>query len=50
LPNFYNIATQYGGLLVREEVHTTTTFAPYAVKIDSVSTLDDIEPRGAVSG
>ena len=49
-PNVYNVATQYGGMIVREDVHytqTTTTAdgTPVVLEFDYVSTLDDIEPK-----
>lgn len=50
-PNIYNVATQFGGLIVRADVHTTDTTrdpnsdAPLVLEFDYVSTLDSVEPR-----
>lgn len=48
-PSVINIATQYGGIVVREEMHTTQrTTAPdgsnVVVNLDYISTLSSIEP------
>lgn len=49
-PNIYNIATHLGGLVVREDVHSTLTTkdpgsgAPLVVEFDYVSTLDSVDP------
>jgi hypothetical protein len=49
-PNIYNVATQFGGLVVRADVHTTDTTrdpesgAPVVLVLEYVTTLDDVEP------
>lgn len=43
-PNFYNVATHFGGLFVRTESHMTTTAAGLVIEEDNVSTLDGVEP------
>ena len=44
-PNYYFVATQLGGLTVEMETHTTTTIAPYTIKIDDTSTLASLKPK-----
>ena len=48
-PNVYNVATQYGGLMVRQHIDTTTTFtvnnAPFTLTLNYTSTNDAITPR-----
>ena len=48
-PNVYNFATQYGGLIVREDVHQTATVATpegtLVIEFDYQSTVDTIEPE-----
>ncbi len=48
-PNIYNFATQYGGIVVREDVHYTATTrtaegTPVVLEFDYESTLDAITP------
>lgn len=49
-PNIYNIATQFGGLVVREDVHSTFTTTdsgsgtPLVIEFDYVSTVDAVRP------
>lgn len=48
-PNVYNIATQLGGLAVREDIHMTTATrteagAPVTVELDYVSTARGVTP------
>lgn len=49
-PNIYNVATQLGGLVVREDVHTTFTTTdkasgtPLVITLDYVSTVNSVEP------
>lgn len=47
-PTVYNVATQLGGLFLREEVHSTTTrqeeSGPTTLHLDYVSTADSAEP------
>jgi hypothetical protein len=45
LPNFYNIAPQFGPLFVAVETHTTTTVAPIVIDIDNVGTMNSMEPK-----
>ena len=48
-PNVYNVATQFGGLMVQVHTSTTTTFvangATATLVLNDVSTLDSIAPR-----
>ncbi len=49
-PNIYNFATQYGGIVVREDVHYTSTVrtsqgTPVVFEFEYVSTLDAIAPK-----
>jgi hypothetical protein len=49
-PNIYNYANQYGGIVVREDVHYTQTTqtedgTPVVLEFDYVSTLDDVVPK-----
>lgn len=48
-PNVYNVATQFGGLMVQVHTSTTTTFtangATETVVLNDLSTLDSITPR-----
>lgn len=52
-PNIYNIATQFGGLVVREDVHSTFTTTdpgtgtPLVIEFDYISTVDAVKPVGA---
>lgn len=54
-PNVYNVATQYGGMVIREDIHSTITTrdpetgAPLLIELDYVSTLDSIQPS-AIAG
>lgn len=56
-PNYYWVATQYGGLFIQEEFHTTTTMTtqvggarvPITLKLDYRNTFDSIDPAGPVS-
>lgn len=56
-PNTYWVATQYGGLFIQEEFHTTTTLTaevggarvPVTLKLDYTNTFDSIEPAGPPS-
>ena len=48
-PNVYNIATQFGGLAVREDIHTTTATrteagVPVTIELDYVSTARGVTP------
>jgi hypothetical protein len=51
-PNTYWVATQFGGLFLQEEFHTTTTLTvqvgdapvPVTLKLDYTNTFDRIEP------
>lgn len=53
-PNYYWVATQYGGLFIQEEFHTTTTMTtqvgnarvPITLKLDYRNTFDSIDPAG----
>jgi hypothetical protein len=51
-PSIFNVATQFGGLVVREDVHVTQTTrdpgtgAAVVLEFDYVSTLSSIEPEG----
>lgn len=45
LPNFYNVATQLGGIFMSVETHTTTTVAPVTIDIDNVGTMMSIVPK-----
>lgn len=53
-PNTYWVATQFGGLFIQEEFHTTTTLTtevggarvPVTLKLDYTNTFDSIEPSG----
>lgn len=55
-PNTYWVATQYGGLFIQEEFHTTTTLTaevggapvPVTLKLDYRNTFDSIEPSRPV--
>jgi hypothetical protein len=48
-PNVYNVATQFGGLLVRQHTATTSTFTsaglPATLVINNTSTVDSVTPR-----
>ena len=48
-PNVYNVATQFGGLVVQQHVDTTTTFAVASgtatLVIDNTSTVDSVTPK-----
>lgn len=44
-PNFYNVATQMGGHLLRTETHRTTTAGELIVEEDNVQTLDTADPE-----
>lgn len=56
-PNTYWVATQYGGLFIQEEFHTTTTLTtdvggapvPVTLKLDYTNTFDAIDPAGPPS-
>jgi hypothetical protein len=48
--NVYNFANQYGGIVVREDLHYTQTTkapdgTPVVLEFDYVSTLDDVKPK-----
>lgn len=43
-PNFYNVATHFGGLFVRTETHMTTTANSLAIEEDNVATFNTLEP------
>lgn len=50
-PNAFNIANHLGGLIVRQEFHTTTTSTtkdnlPYTLKLDVTITLAKVKPLG----
>ena len=51
-PNIFNVATQLGGLVVREDVHVTQTTrdpdtgSALVAEFDYVSTVDSIDPEG----
>ena len=51
-PNIYNVATQLGGLIVRENVHETFTTkdkasgTPIVITFDYISTVDSVDPIG----
>jgi hypothetical protein len=44
LPNFYWVATQYGGQFLKEETHTTTQIGAVGISIDGVSTVSSLDP------
>jgi hypothetical protein len=48
-PNVYNVATQFGGLVVRQHTDTTSTFvangATSTLVIDNTSTVDSVTPK-----
>lgn len=50
-PNIYNIGTQLGGLVLREDVHSTFTTTdqasgtPLVVEFDYISTVNSVEPE-----
>lgn len=49
-PNVYNYANQYGGIVVREDLHYTQTTktsdgTPLVLEFEYVSTLNDIAPK-----
>lgn len=50
-PNVYNVATQFGGLIVQEHTDTTTTFpAPGGTEtliVDNTSTVDSVTPKAS---
>jgi hypothetical protein len=56
-PNTYWVATQFGGLFVQEDFHTTTTLTtevagapvPITLKLDYMNTFDSVEPSPAGS-
>lgn len=52
-PNVYNLATQFGGLMVQVHTSTTTTFtangASETLVLNDLSTLDSITPRTKTS-
>jgi hypothetical protein len=47
-PNVYNIATQFGGLIVQQHTDTTTTLTvagvPSTLIIDNTSTVQSVKP------
>jgi hypothetical protein len=56
-PNTYWVATQFGGLFIQEDFHTTTTLTvdvagapvPVTLKLDYTNTFDSIDPAGPPS-
>ena len=52
-PNVYNVATQFGGLMVRQHINTTTTFTVngslLTLALNYTSTVDSAHPRAAKS-
>jgi hypothetical protein len=44
-PNIYNIATQFGGLFLRDEEHTVTQIPPYTLTIDGTYTFRSVNPK-----
>lgn len=56
-PNTYWVATQYGGLFIQEEFHTTTTLTaevggapvPVTLRLDYRNTFDSIDPARPAS-
>ena len=49
-PNIYNVATQFGGLVIAEDVHATYTTkdkasgSPLVIEFEYLSTVDSVEP------
>ena len=44
-PNIYNVATQFGGLFLRDEEHTITQIPPYTLTIDGTYTFRSVNPK-----
>lgn len=45
LTNIYNVATQFGGLFVRVETHTTTQSGVATIDVDNVATMASTTPK-----
>jgi hypothetical protein len=49
-PNYYWVGTQFGGLFLGEEIHTTTTLGATTLLLDGRSTIMSIDPPSITLG